>query len=82
MYALRRPNGPIWLVVDGRGVSVALEQWDLGDSQLLRRNSMHDPWVPVGQHELRAMRRLAERERSERQLQLVEEQESACGPID
>ena len=75
MYALRRPDGPIWLVVDTHGVSVLLDQWDLGDSQLLRRDGVYEPWEPVGTYELRALRRVAERERQERQLRLIGELE-------
>lgn len=75
MYGLRNPDGRLWLVADSSGISVVLDQWDLGDSQLVRRDGVYEPWSPIGQHELRALRRIAERERQRRQLRLVEEQE-------
>lgn len=75
MYGLRNPDGRLWLVVDTEGVPMLLEQWDLGDSQLVRRDGAYEPWEPVGSYELRALRRIAERERQRRQLRLVEDQE-------
>lgn len=72
MWALRTPEGRLFLVSDDLGVDLVLDEWDRSDAQLLARDGVYDEWRPADTAAVRRARESARRARLLRSLRQID----------